>query len=258
MSQQEKASCLFLSIGDEIRELIAARGMMPDEGSVAVDHKHCDELIKKLEGYFKEASDATYDLNSLFQIEQQPTESAQRYETRVRRQANVCDLGSDTRIIRAAFVKGMRDRQTATLANANNWTLEQIVKAAVRNEAYAPLVTDPWSNKTPKEVEVFAVDSSERKQDVKYRHNRSIQPNKGRPSGGYDSQARWQNAKNPRQDSKPCANCGMEFHKGSTCPAMGKSCNRCGKRGHYGRVCRQAVNELKTDETGEDKVEIYS
>lgn len=267
LSQQEKASCLYLCIGDEMREVISTHEMMPSGSDVGENFQHCDKLIEKLDGYFSGAADDTFDLNTFFAIKQEQDETAQKFETRVLRQARVCDLQYDTRIIRAAYVKGMKDDQTRKLANANNWEMAQIVKAAARSEAYAgeTAVTDPWKAIVPKREEVCAVESSTKAFQPKgdQRFQRYQRPGAGDRPKTFGGQGRFSNRFTPRVSSsaraipsRNCNKCGLSTHKFGTCPAIGKNCIRCGKEGHFQFVCQANVNAVDDRNGSEEKVEI--
>lgn len=268
LSQQEKASCLFLSIGDEMREIISTHEMMPSEESPG--YEHCKELMSKLDAYFRGSADDTFDLNTFFGMKQERDESAQKFETRVLRQARVCGLHHDARVVRAAYVKGMKDVQTSKLANANDWDMVQIVKAAARSEAYEAATgdKDPWKAVIQPSEEVCAVNSAAR-QDFQQPRGRvrfqryERQRTNNRPRNFAGTGNRWNN-RNPTRftsnkgSDRNCPKCGLSSHRDGTCPAIGKNCIRCGKPGHFQFVCQASVNVVDDREEVQEEVDVYA
>lgn len=220
----QRAQLLYLYVGDELRVVIEAYKMMPEGSSHEGSSDHCDELMKKLDKFFKSTTDETIDMETLWAAKQRSAETARAFLTRIMQQAERCNI-TDMKIVRTNFLRGMKDQTVASTAIAGEWDTDKIVKAAARSEALNPSVLRPIGETKPEPVEVYAVASGERERRDSWR---------GRGKGRW--QSRWQNnsrgSNRPpwggRNNLKPCVACGLQSHRLGTCPAVGKPCLTCG------------------------------
>lgn len=245
-SERILAGLLFTNIGEEVEQIISTRNLFPEVEDVDADFPHFTHLIEGLDGYFRGLSDETVNFSGFANMKQKTTESARDFQTRLIRQAEVCDLKEAKPMIRNQFIQGMRDREHAKRAFTDGTTLEDIVSAASRNESLMATTSlanplAPWNDKQyPQEVASLTSDSRDR-------FSRSGQAKRGRWQGGNDRQHK----DNQRNDIKPCGNCGIRAHRYNSCPAEGKKCNSCGKVGHFAKVCKQKSATVAVVENGE-------
>lgn len=120
MSQRTQANFLFMSVGNEVRQIISAYSMMPEKNSKPSDYKHFDELLTSLDGYFRDTSDINVHLNTFSAMKQELKESAREFRVRLTRQAELCQLRGADEIICNRYVQGMRDRDLANRAFIDN------------------------------------------------------------------------------------------------------------------------------------------
>lgn len=146
MSQKTKANLLFMSIGNEIRRVIGACGMLKTETEESEDFPFYDDLMDKLEAHFRSSSDTAIDLNVYSTMRQDAKEGASEFLIRLKRQAALCNLQDATELLRNSFIKGMKDQGLAAQAIVGNWSTETLVAAAIRMEAWTdkPGSTRPW------------------------------------------------------------------------------------------------------------------
>lgn len=247
-SEKLKAGLLFTSIGEEVEKIITTRGMFPDESEVGPDFPYFHNMLTKLGTYFKSLSDETVNINHFASMKQLPSEGARGFETRLLRQAEICEMKEAKAMIRNRFIQGMSDREHAKRAFTDGTPLEEIVAAASRTEAYnnRSLAPEPLSNwgEQNKPLEVAALNQSFTRPN--WRPNNSAQNSRERNSS----------------DDKRCRNCGIRTHKFGVCPAIGKSCSNCDKKGHFAAMCRSKAKAVATvaqeavNKT-EDKVTIF-
>lgn len=256
-SQKSMAGLLYTSIGEELEQIISAKGMFPDETEVPDGYPHLTNLMTNLNDYFRGLSDDAVNYNEFSSMKQKVGEAARDFHTRVVRQAEVCDLKQADSMIRNQFIQGMRDREHAKRSFTDGTLLEEIIAAASRNE----------SVHQPEPLAVLT-DSSGEKQPMVVA---AVSEQRGRRSGGadrgryerYDSRrGQFGRTNNRKQgDGRPCSNCGNEVHRFGTCPAKSRECRDCGKQGHFARMCRQkssAVAAVKDEESSQaDKVQIF-
>lgn len=263
LSEKFKAGLLFTNIGEETEKIITTRGMFPEEEEVGADFPFFKNLTSKLESYFKSLADETVNINTFATMKQLPNEGARDFETRLLRQADVCELKGAEAMIRNQFIQGMRDREHAKRAFTDGAPLEVIVAAASRTEAYALKnpVAEPlfgWSdNQRPLEVAAIS------QRATRSNHNEQ-NPRQGSRSVSTRQQG-WRSGSSRQgqnDDDKRCRNCGIRSHKYGVCPAINKTCRKCDKIGHFAVMCRSTgdtvANLTKEEEFAkEDKVTTY-
>lgn len=264
-TQQVKANLLFLHVGEEIREIIGAYGFMPDRTKVREDYEHYDNVLAKLDKYFQEATDETIDMETLWAMKQEQDETCRVFLTRLMRQTSLCGLHEE-KIVRTNLLRGMSNRNIAQLAMANDWELQQIVKAATREEALVvkqqPL---SWFGNKSTSAEIFQLEKAETRNEEKSLIERPKE-RIGTYGGGNVSRSfkrpRYEPDRRERtSDVRPCSDCGIRFHRYGVCPAIGKACSNCQKIGHFARVCRTNVNyvqKTKEESDDNDEVKIYN
>lgn len=254
--QAQRAQLSYLYIGDELRLVIDAYKMMPDGSLVDGRFEHCVELIKKLDDYFRSATDETIDLETLWAAKQRSTDSARVFLTRIMQQAERCGI-TDMKIIRTNFLRGMKDQAVALTAIAGEWDVDKIVKAATRNEALNPGGQRPFGEAKSEPIEVFAVGTGERSRRDSWQSR-----GRGRWQNRYQGNSRGNNrfsgsGRGAQRGSKQCTACGLQSHRFGSCPAIGKPCLTCTKIGHFSAVCKASVNALQDMGDRDHEVKIF-
>lgn len=139
-------------------------------------------------------------------------------------------------MIKSRFVEGLRDRALAAEAYRKDYEMERILRMAARMEAETETHTSkqqafmPWATaaevSTQKTTPVAAaVDRFEQRAASRQRQNAPYL----KPGG-----EQWRG----RSNDQRCPDCGVNKHRGETCPAVGKECFKCNKAGHFRHMCR--------------------
>lgn len=246
MSQRMKANYLTLFGGEELRQIIAMRRMMPDVDAVQEDYRFFDKLVRSLSAYFREMTDPTIDVVAFMNAKQESKESAREFEIRLRRLADRCSSEPGEDMIKTRFIQGMRDREMAHRACIEAMDLEALVTRATRQEAFGKAKVqgsfDPWSGGECSQVAAAVSYGKETRQQSAARFKPKM--NRLRPWAGRDNRA---SSNRTYRTHDSCKSCGLSSHRFGSCPAVGRECNRCRKVGHFERVCVASVSAMSTE-----------
>lgn len=267
ISQVKRANMLFVTVGDEVQEIIGAKSMLPDdelEETVPV----YDNLVTKLNDYFKSLADPSLNLMRFDSIKQGKDEGVHDYQIRIFRLAEICGMRDNEMLLKERFTKGLFDKELAETSYILNWSLEETALAAARKEAKRASepqkeLTNPLHDDGMKLVASVSSRSADRGSAGRrdgFRH----EDNNYRSRGGWrrGPGQRTGNSRSGGVKEKPCPNCGIVKHNRGICPAKEKNCNSCGKIGHFRAVCRSSVSAVAAsdqmkEESGDDKVKIF-
>lgn len=264
LTQKQKASLLFMSIGAEMQSIITAKNLMLEIDETEANFAHYDHLMTKLNEYFRDTTDATVDLETFSTMKQDVKETARDFEVRLMRQAAVCGLKDSVDLVKNQYIRGMQNRELSKRAFVESWKLQDLVAAAARDEAMtmASGGFDPWGGVKKQEaepVEVAAVSEAIRRRANDAPRYRSRDPRL--TQGRYARPFNDRRSRSAHDDRGKCQACGLREHRYKVCPAVGKPCNKCGSTGHFARVCKREVNSIhnsRPDGEDLDEVKIYT
>lgn len=252
LSERDMAVELSLNIGEEVRKIISARGMLPKRQSVPEGFQFYRELVNGLEQHFQSLTDVSVDVTLFDGIRQKESETIMDFDMRLRLLAKRIKVNNE-HVVRKRLLEGMLDQAVAERALMDGISHNEVVKMVSRKEAVAKCKREgpsPWLSQRPQTQVIAAIEKKipETGTEERSRQRDERQVYQARQSssgaGRGEDQARFQaRPQSERQvksrEARPgeCRNCGMR-HGGGGCPAAGKSCNGCGKLGHFQYMCR--------------------
>lgn len=237
IGQRPKAIELSLHIGEEMRRIIIAKGMMPNERSVIPEFKFYDNVVEHMERHFRSLTDESVDVTAFNSLKQGERETALEFEFRLQQLAKRMNE-TNTAMIRTRYIEGLRDTELRNRAFVDGISLEDTVKMATRKEAITARFTEflPWQKDERSAVTVSAVEQKDRVKRFERR-------------GGFSSmqQERVQGRnqeRGPRSDGERCSRCGVVQHRFDKCPALDKACHLCGEKGHFRHMCTKKIGNV--------------
>lgn len=109
IDQRAKAIDLSLHIGEEIRRIIVAKGMLPRETAVTGNYQFYDSLTEQLDAHFRGLTDESVDVASFNALKQKEDETALEFELRLRQMATRV-RETNVAMIRTRYIEGIRDK----------------------------------------------------------------------------------------------------------------------------------------------------
>lgn len=261
--QRAKAIDLSLHIGEEIRRIIVAKGMLPKESSVESDFPFYDNITEQLELHFRGLTDESVDVTSFNAMHQAEKETALEFEMRLREMANRVNE-TNAAMIRTRYIEGLRDKAIKERAFVDGISLKEVVKMATRKEAIGAkqrIEFSPWNedNKAPMVVAAVSQGPGFYRDERQSRssNSSSYQPSREGGSANFRARAAPKNSFNQypgnvRRDQRGggvgndrrCKRCGVIEHRGKYCPAENATCFKCGEVGHFKHMCSQGIRSI--------------
>lgn len=257
VDERAKAVELMLNVGPELRHIMIVREMVPEEKNVGPNFPFYTLAVEKLEAYLMSLTDRAVDVVKFSEASQKESETAIEFEFRLTEMARRTKATRE--MVRAQFIKGLRDQPFAQQMYVEGTDLQTMVKNATRKEAMMES-NKSASNQIWKGCAVAAIskDSPDRKSpDVakpsdrqQERHGRSRE----RDAGGRrqtDRARGWEREGRGRSRSelpKECERCGFTRHPKGYCQAAEGRCRRCNEIGHFAKKCRKQVHTIDLNE----------
>lgn len=187
--------------------------------TVAAETDKYADVKAKLTEYFSPKKNVQYEVYVFRKAAQQPGESLDAYNTRLRMLAKYCEFSDVDNEIKSQII------QSCTSSRVRKYGLREANKTLKELLEYGR--TLEISELQSKGIEegsnpITAVNQIHRKI-----HKKTYQK---RPAGGSNTQ---------------CRNCGGEWPHKNECPARGKQCKACGKQNHFARQCRSKSQHTK-------------
>lgn len=185
VGQRPKAIELSLHIGEEMRRIIIAKGMMPSERSVDPDFPFYENVTDKMECYFRSLTDESVDVAAFNSLKQGERETALEFEFRLQQLAKRMKE-TNPAMIKTRYIEGLRDVEIRNRAFVDGISLQDTVKMATRKEALSAKFTDflPWQKDERSELTVSAV---EQRGPAKRFERRNERQQRGGRQGGYSN-----------------------------------------------------------------------
>lgn len=243
-TEQQKASLLFTSVGQETQKAITLLGLPPmHRGGWGMGSEY-EELSQGLNSFFRGMVDEAVDYSRFHDAKQSATEGIHDYTLRLRGLASCVNVEPASFAFRHQVLKGMRNKELATKAGDMNIPLGELIRIAARKEQREHSnggPANPWESQRLAQPAVSAVTSGGHDDKTAYSGKRQA----NRPSSGA-----------PESKMKSCRYCGGRQHSNKKeCPAFGKECRGCGAKNHFMKVCekkkQKQVNAV-TDAKQED------
>lgn len=257
---------LFLSIGDELQNIVRAAKLIPSLNDAGCYRNFVDNI----RNHFKSMTDAAAEHEAFSNMRQDKSESAIAFHARLTAKVRLCGYSpsDQDRFVRAQLLKGLKNQELVKTARTYGHDTNYIVQAATRYEAYESETAGPSSSNGSNGSESYAINRVQRQP---YFHSAGREPygKRPRPASVVDkSQPKYfrgnQHAPANRRELQErgrrtrCRRCNGFPHSNFPCPALNRNCNLCGERGHYGAVCRRSrIRELqfKSDDSTPDNHE---
>lgn len=245
LPQREKAVELSLHIGDEIRKIISAKGLLASRNEVPADYPFYDDMVLRLSEHFKSLTDESVDVTLFDNIKQAENETIMQFDMRLQLLAKRINE-KNLPIIRKRLLQGMSDKELADRAYIEGTKHEDVVKMACRKEALSKCRAEaafPWIPSKPTQI-IAAVQSAEKRPI-------STTPRQYGDNSAYDNRRSREQRPTPYSKNRvefrmprqgECNSCGIN-HGSRQCPATGKACHKCAKMGHFGYMCRKSASQ---------------
>lgn len=249
VEQRSKAIDLSLHIGEEMRRIIVAKGMLPKEEAVAGDYQFYNNLTEQLDAHFRGLTDESVDVASFNSLKQKENETALEFELRLRQTATRV-RETNAAMIRTRYIEGLRDKSLRERAFVDGLSLSDVVKMATRKEAiFAKTPSDfsPWNEDSRSPMAIAAIDQQRGVQGGERRWLPSSGPSRGSDYSENRGPKRYQErvARNrpqslfaeSRDKNERCKRCGVMKHRSEFCPAENAQCFGCKQIGHFKHMC---------------------
>lgn len=238
-----RTQLLFLSIGDELQNIVRAAKLKPSLNDAGCYRNFVDNIRK----HFQSMTDSAAEHEAFSNMRQDRSESAIAFHARLTAKVRLCGYSStdQDRFVRAQLLKGLRNRELVKAARTYGHDTNYIVQAATRDEAYEAETAIQASSQP---FEQYAINRVQRQspRQPSYRESSSKRPRPGRMVDRTESKRFRNNQQAPRRDLQErgrrarCRRCNGLPHSNYPCPALNRNCNSCGERGHYAAACRQS------------------
>lgn len=237
IGQRPKAIELSLHIGEEMRRIIIAKGMMPSERSVNLEFPFYDNVVEQMERHFRSLTDESVDVAAFNSLKQGERETALEFEFRLQQLAKRMNE-TNTAMIRTRYIEGLRDTELRNRAFVDGISLQETVKMATRKEAISAKVTEflPWHRDERAAVTVAAVDRGDYGKRLDERDG-YLNTQQGRNQGRKPE-------RKAQDNGEKCNQCGVARHRFGKCPAVGKVCFDCNKIGHFRHMCPKKIRNV--------------
>lgn len=269
--QRPKAIDLSLHIGEEIRRIIVAKGMLPRESLVELTYPFYDKLVNHLEEHFRGLTDESVDVASFNGLRQAEQETALEFELRLEQMAQRVNEKNEA-MIRTRYIEGLRDKSIRERAFIDGISMKDVVKMATRKEAIATKAQaefSPCGENSRAVIPVAAISGGRETQQANRpgsyrgsglsRWQGSGKFPKGRfddrRSAGYTNNSRKEEGGSAKAKGNQCKQCGVMEHRAGYCPAEKAPCFKCGAVGHFGRMCQRELRSVDGQDIKEHEVE---
>ena len=219
--EDKKASYFRITCGRVLTSIINAHKLRPENSP-----RPYRELIENIDNHFTSTSDPALDHQAMTNCTQQPGEAARDFFQRLEQLVRHRNIRSQD--IRTHFILSLRDQAFSKNAVMQGWTLEQIIAAAARSEAWRP--STALRTGDPGQGEVAAISTMRGARSDSSTGHRFSNPSSA-ASGG--------------NGRRRCPSCGIMEHRSGSCPAKGKECMNCGGLGHFAIVCDKPQKNQK-------------
>lgn len=170
-TEQQKASLLFTSVGQETQKAITLLSLPPMHKGGWSTGTEYDELSQGLNSFFRGMVDEAVDYSRFHDAKQSATEEIHDYTLRLRGLASCVNVDPSSFAFRHQVLKGMRNKELATKAGDMNIPLGELIRIAARKEQRelnSGGLTNPWDSQRPAQPAVAAVSASNHESKPSY------------------------------------------------------------------------------------------
>jgi RNase H-like domain found in reverse transcriptase/Reverse transcriptase (RNA-dependent DNA polymerase)/Integrase zinc binding domain/Integrase core domain/Aspartyl protease len=202
LPKPEQMAIFMTTLGTEVDEIYDSFGLNEQE------EQDVEIVAKMFDNYFTPPSNLDYQMFLFDSIKQHPDEKANEFVTRIKVQADKCELGElRDRFVKHRIISGTKDKDLQKrLLTTKDLTLDTAEKMCRLTETADAHLKQMQSNDKPVIVDAVRLPETLSKT--------------GPQSKEYD-----------------CRRCGTR-HVFRNCPAFRKKCEKCNRLGHVSTVCR--------------------
>lgn len=239
-TEQQKASLLFTSVGQETQKVITLLALPPMHRGGWESGTEYSELSRGLNSFFRGMVDESVDYARFHDAKQGVAEGIHDFTLRLRSLAAGTNTDPTSFAFRHQVLKGMKNQELAIKANDQGIPLGELIRIAARKEQREASASNPWDNQRMAQPIVATVSSKG------YGQKQGRYASKRPASGSTDEGS--------VAKSGPCRYCGGRRHSDKKeCPALGKECSGCGGKNHFVRVCEKSKAKRVSVVTDEKK-----
>lgn len=220
--EARKRAMLLYYVGETVHEIFKT---LPDKG----DDTDYERAVNCLDKYFKPTTNSEFPVFLFRKAVQNPDETIDQYQTRLRQLAQRCEFEDEDREIKSQIIQSCRSTKLRRRALKDaSLTLEKLLDIERASE-----------------VTEHEVKNMENKESENMTANKLVRQKKKKQFQS-QKQASSQKQRPELSHANKCRRCGGSYPHTDQCPAMGRECRLCHKMNHFAKECRSERNEKQS------------
>ena len=229
VNAEQKKALLLHCAGQGVQEVfdtLADPGPIPPLQENEEDPANAYQIaVRTLNAYFTPKTNESYERHIFRSIEQKEGETVDKFVSRLKSQAVLCNFPDDDIAIRDQVVDKCRSNKLKRkLLEIGELTLDRAMTSARVQESI------------DRQMETLAINNHKEAVNAVQKQNYSRRNGKSKENKRHNKTR--SDTKKPARNE--CYRCGQTGHYGrdENCPARGKKCSKCNGDNHFAKVCR--------------------